>query len=201
MRYGLKSAQTTYPVSEAELADLLRLDDYTDPNLKFMLHSATDAAIAHTSRSFLTQEHTIQWDGVPGNGPRDVALRPVRFIEDTWIELPYAPLIQVKTVKTIDLQNNEQTIATSNYAVDTISQPGRIRFLNGYPAVTDGTRLQVVYDSGYGANPEQVPFAIRHGILMAAAYLYEHRGECDAGSAIYKSGADKVLNPYRIVYL
>ena len=33
---------------------------------------------------------------------------------------------------------------------------------------------------------------------MLAAYLYEHRGQCDAGDAISKSGAASLLNPYRV---
>lgn len=201
MRYRLKAAQTTYPVSEVELVDLLRLDDYTDPNLKFMLHSATDAVIGYIGRSLIKQEYIIQWDGFPGKGTETAGLESLRLVPDRWIELPYGPLIEVKSVVVIDLEGTVETISPSDYIIDDLTVPGRIRFPSGYPAVSERKRLQITYDAGYGDNAEDVPFAIRHGILVAAGYLYEHRGECSAGSAITDSGAAKILQPYRLLHL
>lgn len=201
MKYRLNAAQTTYPVSEAELVDLLRLDDYTDPNLKFMLHSATDAVIGFIGRSLLKQEYTIQWDGFPGKGTETGGLESLRLVPDAWISLPYGPLIAVKSVTVIDLDGNVETTPSTDYVVDNLTAPGRLRFPYGFSAIIERTRLQIVYDAGYGENPEDVPHAIRYGILIAAGYLYEHRGECSAGSAITDSGAAKVLQPYRMLHL
>jgi uncharacterized phiE125 gp8 family phage protein len=201
MRYTLKQGPTTYPVSEAELADLLVLDNYTDPLLRILLHSATNAAIAFTGRAFLNQAFTIQWDGYPGVGTVTGGLDPLRRVPAQWIELPYPPLVSIQSVKFIDTDGEEEVIELSELAVDTINEPGRFRFKGGTPLLSHDVRLLVQYTSGYGEDPEAVPFGIRHAILQTAGYMYEHRGECDAGSAITKSGAAATLVPFRMMRL
>jgi len=201
MHYGLKAGPTTYPVSEAELADLLRLDDYQEPTLKFLLESAVSSAIAYTGRAFLEQTYTIQWDGYPGKGTPTKGIDVLHRIPDEWIELPYPPLLSVESVKTIDRDGLETLIDPTEYVLDLINQPGRLRFKNGYPALYSGDRLVIDYTAGYGDSPHDVPYAIRHGILVAAGYMYEHRGECSAASALMDSGAAQILQPYRMMRL
>jgi uncharacterized phiE125 gp8 family phage protein len=201
MRYTLKQGQTTYPVSEAELADLLALDNYTDPLLRILLHSATQAAIAFTGRAFLNQQFTIQWDGYPGYGTETGGLDSLRRVPAEWVELPYAPLVSVQSVKFIDLDGVETVIDLSELVIDTLHQPGRIKFRKGAPVLSNNTRMVVEYTSGYGEDPEAVPFNLRFAILQAAGYMYEHRGECTADSAITKSGAAATLVPFRMMRL
>jgi hypothetical protein len=43
-----------------------------------------------------------------------------------------------------------------------------------------------------------VPTAIKTAIMMIAAFMYEHRGQCDANDAIKKSGAANLLRPYKV---
>lgn len=201
MRYTLKQGSTTYPVSEAELADLLALDDYTDPLLRILLQSATSAVIAFLGRALLNQTFTIQWDGYPGYGTTTGGLDPLRPVPVEWVELPYPPLVSIQSVKLVDRDGDEETIPTSDLAIDTINEPGRFRFKSGIPQLPHGTRLLVEYTGGYGEDPEAVPFAIRHAILQAAGYMYEHRGECEASSAIKQSGAAATLVPFRMMRL
>lgn len=201
MRYTLKQGPTFYPVSEAELADLLVLDTYTDPLLRILLQTATQAVIAFTGRALLNQAFTIQWDGFPGFGTPTGGLDPLRRVRVEWIELPYPSLVSIQSVKFIDRDGDEEVIDLADIAVDTIYEPGRFRFRGGTPHLTHDVRLLVQYTAGYGTDPEAVPFGIRHAILQAAGYLYEHRGECDAGSAITKSGAAATLVPYRMMRL
>ena len=202
MRYTLKQGPTTYPVSEAELADLLALDDYTEPMLRILLQSATSAAIAFTGRAFLNQEFVVQWDGYPGYGTQTGGLDSLRRVPVEWVELPYAaPLVSVDSVSFVDLDNEELVIPLDELVVDTINEPGRFKFRRGLPLLKTDTRMIVEYTAGYGVNPEDVPFAIRHAILQAAGYMYEHRGECEAGSAITKSGAAATLTPFRMMRL
>jgi uncharacterized phiE125 gp8 family phage protein len=201
MRYTLKQGPTTYPVSEAELADLLALDNYTDPLLRILLHSANTAAISFTGRAFLNQEFTIQWDGYPGFGTETGGLDMLRRVPAEWVELPYAPLVSIQSVKFIDLDGLETVIDLSELVIDTINEPGRFKFRRGAPVLPSNTRMVVEYTSGYGEDPEGVPFAIRLAVLQAAGYLYEHRGECTADSAITKSGAAAALMPFRMMRL
>ena len=202
MRYTLKQGQTTYPVSEAELADLLRLDDYTDPILRILLQTATSAASSFTGRAFLNQEFVIQWDGYPGYGTETGGIDMLRRVPAEWVELPYAaPLVSVDSVSFVDIDNDETIIPLNELVVDTIHEPGRFKFRRGLPVLRNDTRFIVEYTAGYGENPEDVPFGIRHAILQAAGYMYEHRGECEAGSAITKSGAAATLMPFRMMRL
>lgn len=202
MRYGLRAGPTTYPVSEAELADLLRLDSYEDPTFKFLLQTATEAVIAYTGRALLEQSYTIQYEGYPGKGTKTLGLDQLRLVPDRWIELPYPPLMTVESVKVVDVDGDETIVPPEQYRLDLINQPGRINFKGNYPAINDTEFLVIEYTAGYGDNPNDVPAAIRHAILMTAAYLYEHRGDCESGeSALLQSGAGKVLIPYRIMRL
>jgi uncharacterized phiE125 gp8 family phage protein len=201
MRYTLKQGETTYPVSEAELADLLALDGYTDPLLRILLHSATTAAIAFTGRAFLNQQFTIQFDGYPGYGTETGGLDMLRRVPADWVELPYAPLVSIQSVKFIDHDGDETVIDLADLVIDTLHEPGRFKFRRGTPVLSNNTRFIIEYTSGYGEDPEAVPFAIRLAILQAAGYLYEHRGECTADSAITKSGAAAALVPFRMMRL
>ena len=202
MRYGLKPGPTTYPVSEAELADLLRLDSYEDPTFKFSLHTATQAVIAYTGRALLEQTYTIQFEGYPGIGTETAGLDRLYRIPQRWIELPYPPLISVESVKIVDPQGDEDVIPSTDYRIDTINEPGRINFKGYWPNIGRNDFLTIEYTAGYGDNPNDVPFGIRQGILMTAAYLYEHRGDCESGaSAITQSGAAAALIPYKIMRL
>jgi len=201
MRYTLKQGPTTYPVSEAELADLLALDDYTDPLLRILLQSATSAVIAFCGRALLNQKMVVQWDGYPGYGTPTGGLDPLRRVPAEWVELPYPPLVSIESVKFVDLDGVEDVIPLGDLVIDTINEPGRFKFRRGIPLLKNDTRLIVEYTAGYGEDPEAVPFAIRLAILQAAGYLYEHRGECTADSAITKSGAAAALVPFRMMRL
>jgi hypothetical protein len=63
--------------------------------------------------------------------------------------------------------------------------------LTGWDYVTD---VEITYTTGSAS----VSPAIQSGIMAIGAFLYEHRGECDATDAVMKSGAANLLRPYRI---
>lgn len=199
MRYTLRqTGNCKHPVSEAELADLLVVSDYKDPTFAFILQSATSAAMAYTGRAFINQEFTVQWDGYPSIGTATGGLDSLRKIPMSWIELPYPPLVQIQSIKIIDRMGEVEEIDLDEITVDTIHEPGRFAFRKGWINIPDESRLQVNYKAGYGENADDVPFAIKHAILQIAGYMYEHRGQCDAGSALKDSGALAALSPFRI---
>jgi uncharacterized phiE125 gp8 family phage protein len=198
MRYSLKQGKLKYPVSEAELGDLLVLSDYTDPTLRILLNSATSAAMAYTGRAFINQEMLIQWDGYPGFGTPTNGLDPLRRIAPEWIELPYPPLVEVESVTLFDRDGEPEAIDLVDVQVDTVADPGRLKFNKGGLVIPDTYRLQIKYTAGYGENAEDVPLGIRYGILQVAGFMYEHRGQCDAGSALIKSGAVHTLGAFRL---
>jgi uncharacterized phiE125 gp8 family phage protein len=108
--------------------------------------------------------------------------------------LPYPPLIEIEEIKTI-FGTIETVLTASDYELDEISEPAVILLgRNLYPR----ERLYVKYTAGFGETPDDLPPAIKQGILQHSAYMYNHRGDCDADEALKKSGAELLYRPYRI---
>jgi len=199
MRYTVKGGPTTYPVSEEELAAWLRIDGpCNDPKFLFALETATQAVISYSGRALLEQDYTIQFDEYPGTGTKTLGLDKQMLRPDEWVELPYPPLIEVVQVTTTDVDGNVTIVPSTDYRVDNFSEPGRLQFYTFPVGYRD--LLTVTYKAGYGSR-DQVPFGIRQAVLTAAAYAYEHFGQCDAGSIIQESGAAALLIPYRMMRL
>jgi uncharacterized phiE125 gp8 family phage protein len=199
MRYTVKGGPTTYPVSEEELAAWLRIEGpCNDPKFLFALETATQAVISYSGRAMLEQEYSIQFDEYPGTGTKTLGLERLDLRPVEWIDLPYPPLISVDQVSTKDVDGNVTVIPSSEYRVDDFSEPGRLQFY-GNP-VNFRDLLTITYKAGYGSR-DDVPFGMRQAVLTAAAYAYDHFGQCDAGSIIQESGAAALLIPYRMMRL
>lgn len=197
--YALVKGPSVCPATEQELKDFLRLDDESCGSLQIYLESAKDAVIAYLGTALLEQEYTIVFDGYPYDGTATYGLsRDTAFLQD-WVKLPYAKLMELVSVEVIDEENNVTAVDSADYFVDIYSTPARIRFGQGFPATYDFERLKITYMAGYGTDTEDVPLAIRLGILQVAGYLYEHRGVCQPATLISDAGATIALNPYRII--
>jgi hypothetical protein len=108
------------------------------------------------------------------------------------IELPYAQLISVGTVTV------HGEAVTEYRAADTL--PATIKF-TGWPVMTstvDEPAIVITYRAGFGELSTDVPEAIRSGIVIIAAYIYAHRGACEASEALKMSGAAILLQPWRV---
>jgi len=106
---------------------------------------------------------------------------------DNSIYLPNPPLVSVASVKYIDVDGVEQTLATSVYDFDVNKTPGEIRLAydQSWPSLRDvENNVTIRYTAGYTAVPEKIKLAI----LMLVDHWYEHRG---AISELRLSG-----NPY-----
>jgi uncharacterized phiE125 gp8 family phage protein len=199
MRYTVKGGPTTYPVSEEELAAWLRIEGpCNDPKFLFALETATQAVISYSGRAMLEQDYTIQFDEYPGTGTKTLGLEKLDLRPVEWIELPYPPLISVTQVSVKDVDGNITVIPSAEYRVDNFSEPGRLQFYGNPVGFRD--LLTITYKAGYGSR-DQVPFGMRQAVLTAAAYAYDHFGQCDAGSVIQESGAAALLTPYKVMRL
>lgn len=56
--------------------------------------------------------------------------------------------------------------------------------------------MQVQYVSGFGTEPDSVPIAIRHAVLMLASFLYENRG--DTSDSDMPRSVTRLLSMYRV---
>lgn len=184
MALTLVTQPAVEPVSLAEAKAHLRVDGPDEDGLiTALIAAARQAAEAYTRRAFITQTWRLTLDKFPGkavpwwNGVRqgaDIAA-PGDFIT-----LPRPPLRSVTSLKAYDDADNATTMAASDYYVDTDSEPGRVVLRSGktWPAVERvANGVDIVFTAGYGGQAVDVPQAIREGILLHIAAMFEHRGD------------------------
>ncbi len=185
----LYSAPAQEPVSLDEAKAHLRLSGDAD---NAFLTRAVQAAREYLEgicwRAFINQT----WDLVCDEFPEDT------------LELAKGRLSSVTSVTYVDTAGATQTLATTEYQVDTKREPGRIA--PAYEKSWPSTRAQfnavtVRFVAGYGASPESVPAAIRQAILILVAAMYENREPEVIGtiSAEVRFSAHHLVAPYRLV--
>ena len=179
---------TVSPVPLADALEFASLPGPTDPLMEALLIAATDAVINYIGFDLLTREWTLtHWDW-PTYGTlaaRNLGQPTGSFARE--ISLPYA--------------RNATVVSVTSYGEPqlTFTNRGRSIVLRGSDrdGFNDEPAIVVVYEAGFGADPSDVPAQIRQAILMLAAWLYEHRGQCDAPDGVQKSGAASILTPWR----
>jgi len=87
-----------------------------------------------------------------------------------------APLQSVTTVKYYDINNTQQTLASTFYDVDITTRPGRLCRASQqvWPAIAPNRlvgRVEITYVVGFGADGTTVPERIKQGIRMYLTYL------------------------------
>lgn len=202
------------PITLQELKDHLRItSNDEDAYLTMLLDVAIDSAEQYTGRKFITQELTQLmdyapaaepwWDGVV-EGPAIFATALPRTYDLMW-----PPLQSVTEIATYDRDGSRSVFLASKYWVSA-NDPniwGRITLKHGETWPTALRRvdsLETVFKAGYGDNASDVPVAIRQGILVMAAYLYENRGDCPlAGGCgcVEMAGAGPTLDTYRVRFV
>lgn len=186
----------TYPLTDvqpavdtADLAKWLSVE-LADPLLPMIGRMATSAAIDFLQRELLYRDRRVVYQQWPIVGTLTPGIsKPTACLRHD-IALPYAQLLTVKEVTVY----GEETL---DYSV-LYTAPASIRLSPAYNTAGDSeTAIDVLYTAGFGDYPSSVPQGIRDGIMCLAAFMYEHRGACDANDAMMKSGAMQLLQPYR----
>ena len=94
------------------------------------------------------------------------------------IRLAHSPVSSISQIEYLDADGVLQTLASSVYQSDLVSEPARIMQAEGqnWPDVQSGTFhvVRVTYVAGY-TNRFLIPTAIRMAIIHHAGDLYEHR--------------------------
>lgn len=128
--------------------------------------------------------------------------------KEGYILLPMCPLVSITSIKYDDVNNAEQTLASTNYQADTASLPGRVRYTSS--ATLPGTfnkpnAIRIRYVAGYGAagaddaGQSAVPAPIKAAVLMRMAELYEIRTETVGGMNNPATVAvQRLISPYRV---
>jgi len=136
-----------------------------------LIRLATETAETITRRALLTQTWRLRLDEFPA---------------ETEILLPRPPLQSVTSIQYVDSLGATQTFASSEYAVDTASDPGRIYLdLDATWPTTRGqyNDVTITYVAGW-TSAAAVPQSIRHAILMLIAYWYDYPTEIITGTIV-----------------
>lgn len=159
---------TEYPVT----IEQLKLDAHVDGNdedeaLETKVAAATRLAQKKIDRQFCTATMRLTLDEFPC---------VTRHNPDASIRVPRPPLVSV-TVGYVSSDGTTATMPSSDYTVDTASEPGRItpRYGTVWPtARTQPNAVTVTFVAGYGS-ASAVPDSIKQWILAHAAASYRHR--------------------------
>lgn len=162
---GLKiiTAPATEPVTLAQVKLHLGIDiSDGDDNLESFIKSAREDCEDFQNYAYITQTWELTLDKWP----------------EFPFKLPKPPLISVTSIKYYDFEGTETTWATTEYIVDTDSEPGRITL--AYNKLIPTTILQPIngikirYVVGYGAASD-VPESVKQAIKLLVGDSNENR--------------------------
>ena len=204
---GLKiiAGPSVTPVSRTEARNHLSLDeDIDDSQVRSYLQAAIDWAENYTGRFFINRTCQMMLDGAREND--DILWEGMRTGYSTTsyvdhIELAATPVVSVESIKYYNDSDVQSTWSATNYYVDTFSEPARVVLRDGGTYPTDlrvSNGIEINFTAGYGTSPNNVPEAIKLGILQYTAFLFEHRG--DSETAIQPPKVIRsLLDPYKVL--
>jgi uncharacterized phiE125 gp8 family phage protein len=186
----LKTAPTTTPISLAEAKSFLRIDsDFDDDNtyITSLINVATSMVEEFTRRRLITQTFNIFYDEFP-----------------PYIDLQIGEVASVTHIKYYDESNALQTLAASNYDVDTKIRPGRIYqsedgdFPNTYER-PNAVEVEFIV----GAAASDIPAPIIQAIYIIIGRYFENRQDVVMGTQVNEVPlmVNHLLTPYRLLEL
>lgn len=184
----LITAPSAEPITLAEAKLHARVEASADDTLITALITAGREEAEHiTGRALMTQT----WEQV------------LDAFSDT-MELGLAPVSSITSIKYLDSNGAEQTLASTVYDLIDEAFTPRVVLKTGqsWPATysaNDAVRIRFV--AGYGGTGSDVPAAIRAWMQVRVASLYAQREAVIAGVSIAEIPGrflDGLLDPYRI---
>ena len=175
---GLKQsgAPAVEPISLTEGKLHLRIDSTAeDVLICSLIKAARQYCENYQQRAYITQTLELWLD---------------RFPDIDIIDVPLPPLQSITSIKYYDTANIAHTFASSEYFVDSKSQPGRVSLAYGKFWPTDTLRptngVCITFVAGYGSAASAVPATACYAILLLVAHYYENR-EAAGASQIYQA--------------
>lgn len=149
--------------------------------------AAREQAENLTARAFITQTWELSLDAFPST-----------------IYLPRPPLQAVTWIKYIDSNGAQLTLATTEYKVDSVSEPARIVPAYGkvWPTIRpEINAVTVRFVCGYGEDSNAVPESIRNWMLLTVGSLSENRESLAVGelTALPSRFVDGLLDRYCVM--
>jgi len=203
-----------------EVKDQIGADpDVGNTTVERIIDAVTIEAEKYTGRAFLTQTLELILNQFPAERPVDAPWwLDTIFSFANAIEIPRPPLQSVTSIKVFDYSNQESTIDSGVYFVNTRSEPGSVvpQQLEQWPTeVLPEAGVVIRFIAGYGAAATDVPADIRLAVVTQAAHVLSSRDpsvkseSIDNASVTYRDGDQNgligtvkgMLNDYRILRL
>ena len=156
-------APATEPITTDEAREHLRISHTSEnPLIDAYITAARLQAEAHTKRQFITATWLLKLDRFPSRE----------------IRVPLPPLASVTSIAYVDENGDAQTWSSSLYQVDTNSEPGRIKPIEGgsFPSTQSDTysTVTVTFVAGYG-DASKVPLHFKQALRLGVADFFEFR--------------------------
>lgn len=192
LNLSLITAPASEPITLTEAKAHLRVTASTEDTLiTSLIVAARQFVEEETSRALITQTWERQLDNWPA-----------------LVRLPRPPAIALTSVKYVDEDGTEATLANTAYTLYASVEPGHLVFdTDELPTVTlaDYAGVRIRYTAGYGA-AAAVPQAIKQAMLLLIGHWYLNReavaiGGQRASIAPLPMGVDALIAPYRVMWM
>ncbi|MBP9753008.1 MAG: phage gp6-like head-tail connector protein [Proteobacteria bacterium] len=168
----------TLPLTLEEVKIHLRLETpEEDQYLLHLIETATEYIEEYLNRSLIIQKLCYTSQGIK----KQNGLFDVRLFRPNIIQVDKVTLIRANVGRFI--VKRYQLIETESVPKLTLAKE-------------ESDFVEVIYDSGYGYYPKNIPSPIRHALLHLVADFYENRGE---ESVIRSDFFKNLLHPYRVL--
>jgi len=205
--HTLDTAPASEPVTANDVKAQLEIDvsdTSKDTQIELYIEAAREMVEQYTGLALITQTWLLTLDNWPNSGEmwwdgvREGAISELQASgRASNVFLPRYPLQSVDSITA----DGSAVVVSDIFTVDTQQKPGRLVIKSGaaWPDVLrTANGIAITYTAGYGANATDVPAALRLAIIQMAAYMFEHRGDCNTQDAMTMSGAKSLLGAYMV---
>ena len=190
--YLLTLDNTNLPLSTNEVNAHLKetfSDITTEPLIPILIKAVEKFGEQFTRRVFLTKTYTnyrTNW--------------VINSIENRVLfELRRSKLIAISSVKYIDIDDDEQTIADTNYDNTLSDEYSNLYFVDNFsfPNLSSQKPQPIIieFTAGYGSTESSIPGNIKTAMLNHLAILWKNRGDCPDSGKGFTTWMDNILPP------
>ncbi|WP_421852475.1 head-tail connector protein [Oricola sp.] len=166
MTYSLVTAPAAPPLSLADAKGHLRVThNDEDAAITALIDTATAYLERDTGQALIDQRWRAHFDCVPCD-------RVLQFLK--------TPVRGIVAVTVYDRDGNPGILDGSDYFVNLVTRPARLRIADTVAAASFANGVEVDFDAGYGTAGTDVPDMLKRAILVLVAHWYEFRGVFDA---------------------
>ena len=186
------SGQVSLPLEDIKNHLRLPIGETDEDDLLNGLRDAAQEYVEnHTNRKLLTQTWSVYFDDWPSGDS---------------FEMPYPPLQSIPTTGVVYTNSTQDstTWSSTNWAADSVSEPGRLvrdYEQQAWPTTAtlhNNNPIAISFICGY-TTASNIPRSIRQAMLLIVGHFYENREETIVGQPITRvpMAVNSLLAPYR----